>query len=421
MLTYDGGMMTTPAPMNDPSRTELPPGTIRTPPAPLNRFKPRVSLSRNVNPLSEGISAICPTRNASRIPFLTQVFTRQLPAETSAARALPRFNISLSSPTAWITFARWPFSICSGGSSNNRSMVSLSGISVQQFEIIQNLLKPRPVLHTQFDHRQPVHLLDKSHGGERRFHRNRIRFHKIEVHQWEELVMDLRRPFEFPFQAKADHFRKQFRDHIRDDRHDAVGAECGEGERDRVVARPDAKPLLAVPQNLHDLCEIARRLLDPCDARNFFAHPENGFRFDVARSPARDVVNDDFGVHRFRYGEIMPEIPFLCRLIIVGADRKNCVGARLYCLARERDRLGGRIRACARNNLRLLPRLLGYDPDDARLLVVRECRALSRRSGGENRLDAVRDLEVDKFPQGLLVDLPFRREGGDERRAGSAK
>ena len=47
MLTYIGGMPMTPRPRKEPSRTDEPPGTMRTPAATSRRFRGSVSLSKN--------------------------------------------------------------------------------------------------------------------------------------------------------------------------------------------------------------------------------------------------------------------------------------------------------------------------------------------------------------------------------------
>src|SRR5712692_1159578 len=74
-----------------------PPGTIRTPLAAVKDLTGKVALSKKgCRTGSTDMSTTAPIRNPSRIPFLTQPFTRQpLLADVSgsAARARPAFNV----------------------------------------------------------------------------------------------------------------------------------------------------------------------------------------------------------------------------------------------------------------------------------------------------------------------------------------
>ena len=88
---YIGGMQTTPRATKAPARTEEPPGTTRTPSPAAKRRAGKVCLSTNERPVA-GISSSAPRRNPSRMPRLTQAFTRQREGEAasgSAARTSP--------------------------------------------------------------------------------------------------------------------------------------------------------------------------------------------------------------------------------------------------------------------------------------------------------------------------------------------
>src|ERR1700733_9476656 len=93
---YMGGMQTTPRDKYAPARTEEPPGTTRTPSPAAKRRAGKVFLSTKERPgkerLADGISSSAPRRKPSRIPCLTQAFTRQPVGEAasgSAARTSP--------------------------------------------------------------------------------------------------------------------------------------------------------------------------------------------------------------------------------------------------------------------------------------------------------------------------------------------
>src|SRR5512144_1775388 len=92
MLMNIGGIQMTFFATYAPSRTDDPPGTIRTPLEVENGCVGKVSLSRKVNSDGSERSVTTPIRNASRIPRLTHRLTRQPVLLFSAARNSPRFN-----------------------------------------------------------------------------------------------------------------------------------------------------------------------------------------------------------------------------------------------------------------------------------------------------------------------------------------
>ena len=98
---YMGGMHVTPLPMKQPSRMLDPPGTMRTPSPRVRRAAPGKSTCRTSGwrTGSIDISTIEPMRKPSRMPFLTQAFTRQPvfeEASGSAERIAPAFRASLN-------------------------------------------------------------------------------------------------------------------------------------------------------------------------------------------------------------------------------------------------------------------------------------------------------------------------------------
>ena len=98
---YIGGMQVTPLPTKQPSRMLEPPGTMRTPLSTVKRFTGYVDLSKKGCRVgSIDISTTAPMRNPSRMPFLTQPFTRQpllARASGSAARTEPLLSAALNS------------------------------------------------------------------------------------------------------------------------------------------------------------------------------------------------------------------------------------------------------------------------------------------------------------------------------------
>src|SRR4051794_16572455 len=92
---YIGGMHVTPRPTKEPSRMLEPPGTIRTPASGPICLSGYVDLSKNGKLPPPVISTIPPMRKPRRIPFFTQLFTRQpdgCDGSGSAARTAPEFR-----------------------------------------------------------------------------------------------------------------------------------------------------------------------------------------------------------------------------------------------------------------------------------------------------------------------------------------
>jgi len=100
-LTYAGGIITTPRARYAPERTELPPGTIRTPSSVVKLRAGYVALSMNDSVPPFVMLTSAPMRKPSRIPRFTHAFTRHPVGESasgSAARRMPS-SIPLRSST----------------------------------------------------------------------------------------------------------------------------------------------------------------------------------------------------------------------------------------------------------------------------------------------------------------------------------
>jgi hypothetical protein len=112
----------------------------------------------------------------------------------------------------------------------------------------------------------------------------------------------------------------------------------------------------------------------------------------------------------------MPVESLLGRLVVIGGDHEEGVGADLLGVLGEGYRLGGRVRAGSGDHGDAAFRLLHADLDDPLVLLVAERRAFSRRSHGNKAFRAVLDLPVHMAAKGLLVEqaVPERgHEGGD--------
>src|SRR5580692_4900795 len=119
-----------------------PPGTIRTPEVAVKLFTGYVALSKNgCLAASMDISTVAPIRKPSKMPFLTQAFTRQpvfADESGSAARISPEFKASLK---------HWKRSRCccvySAGFFSNSCSISAFSINLlhqaERFEHTPNL------------------------------------------------------------------------------------------------------------------------------------------------------------------------------------------------------------------------------------------------------------------------------------------
>src|SRR5262249_35577259 len=133
------------------------------------------------------------------------------------------------------------------------------------------------------------------------------------------------------------------------------------------------------------------------------AHQRVGL--DVDRRPPGDVVDDDGDVHRVRYGaevavETLPGRLFLVRVYHHDPPRAGLLGVR-----GEVDRLGGGVRARARDDVEPAGGGLDHDFHHALVLVVAERRRLARGAARDNAIRAPGYVHVDELPERGLVHL----------------
>ena len=110
--------------------------------------------------------------------------------------------------------------------------------------------------------------------------------------------------------------------------------------------------------------------------------------------------------------------PFLVRLIIVGRDDEEPVGAGAFRMAGDGDRLAGIVRARAGDDRRARPRA-------ARIVSVmtRPCSSwlsvglLARRADGHEAMRSTFNLPIDQRAQCVIIDLSMgkRRDQGRHR------
>ena len=131
---------------------------------------------------------------------------------------------------------------------------------------------------------------------------------------------------------------------------------------------------------------------------------------------AGNVVHDDRNadgvVDRL---EVLVE-PLLGRLVVVGRHHQHGVGAGLLGVLRQADRLGGRVRARARDHRNPALGLVDAPFDDLLVLLVGQRRAFARGADRNQAVGALGDLPVHQFAERLLVHravLERRDERGE--------
>src|SRR5260221_677860 len=184
-------MTTTPGPRYAPERTAVPPGTTRTPSATVRCRGGNVSLSKKRNGPAGGSSTTRRRRKQRRMPFLTRPLTVQPEGPGSAARMAPRSRPARNaSKTARASAPR-----ASAGRANSASTCSLSSgaltsTSSEEPQLAQGPSQGFAGLFGGRTQRQAEALLAEAEEGQGRFHRNRVRFHEVQVHEPQQPVVD---------------------------------------------------------------------------------------------------------------------------------------------------------------------------------------------------------------------------------------
>src|SRR6185503_12305235 len=196
VLMYMGGMQVTPLPTKQPSRILEPPGTMRTPDCAVNCFTGYVDLSKNGWRVeSIDISTTAPMRNPSRMPFLTQPFTRQpllAAVSASAARMAPAFSASLKR----LNNRKCSSVYFSGFSSKSFSISACNAHSPvrKQSNAVEHFFDFGEILGLGRTHGQAIYRVEQFHQPHGGLNRNRVRFDEVDLHQREVFPLQLTCP-----------------------------------------------------------------------------------------------------------------------------------------------------------------------------------------------------------------------------------
>ena len=196
----------------------------------------------------------------------------------------------------------------------------------------------------------------------------------------------------------------------------ALAAERHQRERERVVPGEHLEARGPVVEDVHDLAEIARRLLDRGDVL-VRGDPQQRLGVDVAARAPRHVVDHHRHRARIRDGGVVPVEAFGRRLVVVRPHAQDTHGAGRRGGLALLDRDPGVVRARAGQHRYAAARFLDRDLDDPELLLRGHRHRLSGGAARDEHVDAALDLPAHGAPQGRLVEIPRLREGRDERHA----
>ncbi len=170
-----------------------------------------------------------------------------------------------------------------------------------------------------------------------------------------------------------------------DDAHDAVSADGENGQGVLVVPAPDREPGRRSPDDAPDLLQVAAGLFHPDDVGDL-RQPDGGLCSEVGDGARRDVVENARDGDRLGDGPEVTVEALLRRLVVVGHDQEQPVGARPLRLAREFDALGGAVGARACDDVAPARQRLFYLADQAQLLLARQGRGFARRPADHQRV-----------------------------------
>ena len=143
--------------------------------------------------------------------------------------------------------------------------------------------------------------------------------------------------------------------------------------------------------------------------------PLHGVDRHVDHRAGRDVVDDDGDADRVVDGLVVLVEPLLGRLVVIGRHHQDRVGAGLFGMAGELDRLLGRVRARARDHRHASLGHLDAPFHDLLVLVVAQGRALAGGADRHQAIGSLGDLPLDQIAKGLLIQRAVL-EGGEKRR-----
>ncbi len=251
------------------------------------------------------------------------------------------------------------------------------------------------------------------------FDRRRVGLDEQRIVERHEAVLHLQGRRVIALEAGILHLRAQARRDIGGDRNAAMAAMRHEAESRRVLAgeldeiRAHGVPLLA------DAGDVGGRILHADDVLQL-VEPRHRIDRHVDHRAAGDVVDDDRDADRVVDRLEMGVHAVLGRLVVIGRDDQDRVGADPLGMLGEPDRLGGAVRAGAGDDRDPALDLVDRDLDDPLMFLMAQGRALARGPDRHDTVAAILDLPVDEFAKARFVDSSVFK-WGHERRDGACE
>src|ERR1019366_3890274 len=333
-----------------PSRTLLPPGTMRMPFSGPMRCMGYVFLSRKLSAPTD-MSTLMPMRKPTRMPFLTQALTRQ-PVAVAASGSAARIRPSVS---AMRKAAKTPLSsgVYSAGLLSKSRSISACMVYQESRGFEHGLDFGQAGLAGRH-HGKPPDGLQQAHQRHRGFHRNGVGLHE---------------------------------DH-------AASPERGQRDGDGVVAGKHDEIGGDFVQHGRHLADVAAGFLDAYDVVELGeARQSAGLQVD-AGAPLHAVDDDGQAGGRRNRAVVLVEA-FLGGFVVIGGDGEDAVGAQGFDLVGEFDDLVGVVASGPGEHGDLALGFFERDLDHAQMLGTRECGAFAGGTAGDKKIDAGRDLTAD--------------------------
>ena len=199
------------------------------------------------------------------------------------------------------------------------------------------------------------------------------------------------------------HLRELLRERIADDADDTHSTAGNHGEGERVVTGDDIEVAGLVLDDLVDLLEIARSLLDGYDILTVASQTDGGLGLHIDARTTRHVVE-----HNGQRGgsgnglEVLVET-FLRRLIVVGANAQHTVDALEVARLQLLDDGCGIVATTAHQDGDATANEIDDKLLDFLFLLGRQCGSLARSGENTEKVGSIVELILHQTNQRLIV------------------
>ncbi|MNL28453.1 hypothetical protein D3C87_1500950 [compost metagenome] len=141
----------------------------------------------------------------------------------------------------------------------------------------------------------------------------------------------------------------------------------------------------------------------------------HGFRAHVDNGTPRDIVDEDGQGNRISDCREMGEKPLLGRLVIIGRDDKQSIGAGLFCVLCELDRFCRIVGTSTSDDRHALGSDLHTELDHTLVLIMGKRRRFTRRADRNEARAALCNHPFDMICKRFFIDSPASGERRYER------